>query len=153
LLEIYTGLLTWLGIHFPNQSRLIASGELVDDPRLPHLLGFGGEWKTTHAVILVEQDSLAALARPPDQAAPLEDLNRLGQGQLAFELYVRQFGPGDHAAKQLLQSIHAWDQAGRPQSSRLRLRALPAWQEVRLAEGEFLLDRPYTKFIVSYQPG
>ena len=67
-----------------------------------------------------------------------------------FEVYVRQLGPGSYAAQRLVESIQKWDRAGRPKS-RWHIRALPADMAYTLKEGEFLLDRKWTKMIVRCQ--
>jgi hypothetical protein len=51
--------------------------------------------------------------------------------------------------------IQAWDSAGKPGTSRLRLRAVPSGNfgqmPSRLQEGQFLIERPWTHFIAWYQ--
>ncbi len=148
--EVMDGLPTWLVAHEPELARFSATGELADRGIIPPLFGFGGEWKSVHTVVLVESDGLAALMRPPGQAAPLEDMNKLFADPIPFELYVRQLGPGGIASRRLLKMVQDWDQAGKPGSAALHLRAIPAEIEYNPAQGEYLLDKPWTKLVLSY---
>jgi protein-L-isoaspartate(D-aspartate) O-methyltransferase len=150
LREVMDGLPIWFVAHEPGLARLSAMGDLADRGIIPPLLGFAGEWKSAHTVVLVESDGFAALMRPPGQVAPLEDLDKVYTDPTAFELYVRQLGPGGKAARRLLKIIQGWDQAGKPASASLHLRAIPAEIEYSPTQGEYLLDKPWTKFVISY---
>jgi hypothetical protein len=150
LREILDSLPIWLAIHEPGFARLSAMGELAERGKIPPLLGFAGEWKSAHTVVLIESDGLAALMRPPGQVAPFEDLEKVYTDPTVFELYVRQLGPGGNAARRLLKIIQDWDQAGKPASAALRLRAIPAEIDYSPTQGEYLLEKPWTKFVVRY---
>jgi protein-L-isoaspartate(D-aspartate) O-methyltransferase len=152
LREVLDGLPIWLVAHEPRFAHLSAMGELAERGMIPSLLGFGGEWKSVHTFALVQADGLAALMRPPGQAAPLEDMNELGADTTPFELYVRQLGPGEQAARRLLEIVQGWDQAGKPGSASLHLRAIPTETEYNPRPGEYLLDKPWTKLVISYPP-
>ena len=153
LRDVMGGLPIWFIAHEPGLARLTAMGDLADRGLIPPLVGFGGEWKSVHTVVLVESDGLAALMRPPGQAAPLEDLNKLYADSTPFELYVRQFGPGGKAARRLLKITQGWDQAGKPTPARSHLRAIPAEIKYTPTQGEYLLDKPWTKLVISYVSG
>jgi protein-L-isoaspartate(D-aspartate) O-methyltransferase len=152
LMEVISGLNTWLGAHLPGLAGLTATGELAEQDSVPQLMGFGGEWKSANTMVLVEPGGMGVLVRPPGWKAPLMDMNRFGEEDTPFELHVRQLGPGTSAAQRMLQAIQGWEHAGRPGTSRMRLRALPAEVEYTPVEGEFLLDMPYTKLVLSYLP-
>jgi protein-L-isoaspartate(D-aspartate) O-methyltransferase len=128
---------------------LTARGDLVDQDVIPALFGLGGEWKSLTTMVLIGADGAAAMKRPPGQRPPLADVNAPGD-RTPFEVYVRQLGPGSDAAQRLVASIQEWDRAGRPKS-RWHIRALPADMAYPLAEGEFLLDREWTKLVIRYQ--
>ncbi len=150
LREVMDGLPIWLAAHEPGLARLSAMGDLADRGIIPPLVGFAGEWKSAHTVVLVESDGLAALMRSPGQVAPLEDLDKAFADPTPFELYVRQFGPGGKAARRLLKIIQGWDQAGKPASASSHLRAIPAEIEYSPTQGEYLLNKPWTKSVISY---
>jgi len=102
-----------------------------------------------YSAVVIEPDGMAAMMRPPGQIAPLIDINH-PEDNNPFELYVRNFGPGTNAAQRLLGYIQGWDQAGRPSSSRWQIRAIPAESEYEPADGEFVVNKPWTKLIIRY---
>jgi protein-L-isoaspartate(D-aspartate) O-methyltransferase len=111
--ELWTGLSLWLALHEPDYCGLSALGPAVDCGLVPPLLTFAGYTSTFG---LVDPASLAVLARRD----PSEND---GTG----ELVARGHGPnGVELARRLADQIHAWTQAGRPGTARLRIRAYPA---------------------------
>jgi hypothetical protein len=128
---------------------LTARGNLADQAVIPALSGLGGEWKSMNTMVLIEADGAAAMMRPPGQRPPLTDVNSPWD-RTPFEVYVRQLGPGSYAAQRLVESVQKWDRAGRPKS-RWHIRALPAEMAYTAREGEFLLDRKWTKLVIRYQ--
>jgi len=68
-----------------------------------------------------------------------------------FELYVRTLGLGTNVGQRLLGSIQNWNQAGKPTSVSWKIRAIPAEAEYTATDGEFLINKPWTKLIIRYQ--
>jgi protein-L-isoaspartate(D-aspartate) O-methyltransferase len=130
---------------------LSARGDLADQQVIPALWGLDGERKGMHTFVLIEAGGAAALMRPPGQTPPLIDVDHPpDHPPTAFELYVRQLGPDSHAGQCLVETIQDWDGAGRPEPN-WHIRALPAEMAYTSKEGEFLLDRKWTKLVVRYQ--
>jgi hypothetical protein len=102
-----------------------------------------------NTMVLVDADGAAAMMRPPGRRPPLTDVNSPWD-RTPFEVYVRQLGTGSYAAQRLVATIQEWDRAGRPES-RWHIRALPAEMAYIPTEGEFLLDRKWTKLVIRYQ--
>lgn len=102
-----------------------------------------------YSAVLIESDGIAAMMRPPGQIVPLVNIFH-DEDNLPFELYVRSFGPGANAGQHLLNYIQNWDQAGRPDSSGWQIRGIPAETEYQPVDGEFVVDKPWTKLIISY---
>ena len=125
-------------------------GDLADKNLIPPLAGVGGEWKAMYSAVIIESDGMAAMMRPPGQVAPLIDVTHPADNA-PFELYVRNFGQGTKAGQCLLEYIQNWDQAGRPNSSKWHIRGIPAESEDHRTDGEFLVNKPWTKLIISYQ--
>ena len=157
--ELINDLFPWLSLH-ENQAKhptrvvgsLAAMGELADQNIYPSLFGFEGERKARYSAVMVEPDGIAALMSPPGQVAPLIDpMNPGDKYNTPFELYVRNFGPGTNAARRMLVYVQDWDRAGKPTSLRWQIRAIPAEIEYDITEGEFLVNKPWTKLVVSYQ--
>ena len=158
--EIGGGFFPWRSLREPPGeeqtvlgAQLVAGGDLADQGIIPALYGFGGERRSMHTVVLIEADGAAAMMRPPGQTPPLIDITHPPADPLAFELYVRQLGPGTDVAQRLVESIQAWDRAGRPRPICSQIRALPTEMAYTPAEGELLLDQKGTKLVISYQWG
>jgi protein-L-isoaspartate(D-aspartate) O-methyltransferase len=156
--EIRGSFFPWIGVQWPQgdettalPARLSAGGDLADQNVIPALCGFGGEIKAMHTFVLTEADGGAAMMRPLGQTPPLIDVNHPPADPPAFELYVRQLGPGTDATQHLVERIQDWDRAGRPKRRCRQIRALPAEMAYAPAEGELLLDRKGTKLVISYQ--
>lgn len=152
LCEVAFGLWTWLALSEPKLGRLVAHGDLVERQIVPPLIGVGGEWKSVSTVGLFEERGLATLMRPPGQSAPLLDINEVFASTSPIALYVRQFGPGDSLARRLIGRIQAWHAAGRPSSDGVRVRAYPKDASYMPAEGEFLVDKKWTRLVLDW-PG
>jgi protein-L-isoaspartate(D-aspartate) O-methyltransferase len=155
--ELERGLFTWVGLQEHQMKQraslaadLWAKGDLADQNVIPSLFGMGGEWKAMFSAVMIEPDGMAALMRPPGQVAPLIDIFNPADNP-PFELYVRNLGPGLNAGQRLLEYVQHWDQVGRPNSTRWYIRAIPAENEYQLTDGEFLVNKPWTKLIISYQ--
>jgi hypothetical protein len=63
---------------------------------------------------------------------------------------VRQFGPDDSLAQGLVTQIQAWDAAGRPSFDRMHIRAYPKDSGYTPAEGEIMLEKPWTKLVIEW---
>ena len=155
--ELEWGFSPWAGLHESQASQqtsllatLAAMGDLADQNLIPSLAGVGGEWKAMYSAVIIEPDGMAALMRPPGQLVPLVDISH-PEDNTPFELYARNLGPGKNAGQRLLDYVQHWDQAGKPNSSRWHIRAIPAEAEYRPIDGEFVVNKPWTKLIIRYQ--
>jgi len=155
--ELEWSLANWIVLHESQAKQqrglaatLVAKGDLADQNLIPSLAGTGGEWKAMYSAVLIDQDGMAAMMRPPGQVAPLMDIMH-PDDNTPFELYVRNFGAGTKAGQCLLENIQNWDQAGKPTSLNWKIRAIPAETEYHSTDGEFLVNKPWTKLIISYQ--
>lgn len=154
--ELEWGLFAWVGVQDSQANQqtnlkatLVAKEDLADQNFIPSLAGNGGEFKAMYSAVLIDQDGMAALMRPPGQIAPLADMFH-PEDDVPFELYMRNFGLGTHAAQLSLEYIQNWDRAGKPTSLSWKIRAIPAETEYHPADGEFLVNKPWTKLIISY---
>lgn len=147
--ELLTGFLTWLSLHRPTWAQLNAEDQAAEDLAVPALYTFGGEWKALTTYVLVEEGGMAALVRPPGE--PPAALDHSGPARAPnFEVFVRQLGPSDAPARKLLHTLQAWQAAGKPNTGRLRMRALPAGKQYHPNPGEFLVEKPYHNLVVWY---
>lgn len=147
-------LVTWLAIHHESWGQLSADGDLAAGNHFPPLLyACWGDHCSMVSVLLALPDGAAVLSRPPGWEIPSATP---GEGDCAdssqpFDLNIRSFGHGDPAAQRLLEIVRAWEQAGKPTSARLHLRALPAEMVYQAQEGEIVLERPWMRFVLWYE--
>lgn len=107
--DLWGGLGLWLAVHEPDAGRLVAHGSALEAGLVPPLLGSPAMIAT---VVIVGARSMAALA------------GRASTG--SFPLFVRAYGPdGVRLAERLAAVVRAWEDAGRPSSGTLRIRAYP----------------------------
>jgi protein-L-isoaspartate(D-aspartate) O-methyltransferase len=135
--DLFAGLGLWLALHDPGVGQLTAVGPAAERNLIPAVINdIPGMTSTT---VRVGEKSLAAVVRPAgSQLAP------------AFQSCVRGYGPeGDDLAERLAASIRAWDSAGRPASSALRVRACPASAGHDERAG-FTITMPHTRFLLDW---
>jgi protein-L-isoaspartate(D-aspartate) O-methyltransferase len=140
---------TWLALHESHLCKLSARDEMVERNIVPPLFGVDGKQKLTGTAILLDETGLAALMRPPDQPVPLVPIDQVF-APVAFPLYVRQFGADTSIARRLIGQIQAWEAAGRPSFEGMRIRAYPKDAEFLLSEGEFLIEKQWTRLIIDW---
>ena len=159
LWDLLPGFHTWLAVRSPDGiANLSAKGDAADDIVSLALIAVKGQEKSVETFLKILPGSAAAITRPPE--AEIDWLNpeqpeEERAPEQPFEVSVQQLGPNPEAAQFLVRMIQAWDAAGKPNTSRLRVRGIPAGKPgqmpVHLLEGEFLIERPWTNFIVWYQ--
>jgi hypothetical protein len=140
---------TWLTLHESQLCKLSAQSEMVERNIVPPLFAVDRKLKLTGTVILVDETGLAALMRPPDQPVPFVPIDQVFTPVL-FPLYVRQFGSNDSVAQRLITQVQAWDAAGRPSFDGMRIRAYPGNSEYVRAEGESVIEKPWTKLVIEW---
>lgn len=153
--DILSGSLwTWLSLHEPQMCKLSAEGDMVERNIVPPVIGIQARKKSAGTAVLVDRPGLAALMRPPDQPLPMVTMEQLfGPDSPAahpFPLYVRQFGPDESVVQRLLTQIQAWRVAGSPSSDKMKVRAYPKSFDAKPAEGEILLEKQWTKLVLSW---
>jgi len=135
--ELMGGLRLWLALHESGAGDLIALGAAADRPLVPVVVSHPGMAVTP---VLVGDGGLAALV--PIDGVP---------GVLGVAVYGRG---GDAPAATLLARAREWDQAGRPSSAGLRIRAYPAGTRTPQAgPAVTVVDRPYTRFVLDRPDG
>ncbi|HVQ95294.1 MAG TPA: methyltransferase domain-containing protein [Mycobacteriales bacterium] len=154
--EVWTGLSLWLALHEPDYCGLSALGPAVERRLVPPLFAFAGHAATLG---LVGPASLAILAGaggsvdPPagrGSAADAADGSTAGPA-----LVARGHGPaGPDLARRLADQVRAWADAGRPGTTRLRIRAYPPGTEPVPAEpGAVVVAKRHTRLILDWPGG
>ena len=141
---------TWLCLREPQICKLMAKGDMVERNIVPPLIGMDGKQKLAGTVALLNGTGLAALMRPPGHSLVLLPFDKLITGDQPFALFVRQFGSDASVAHRLITQIQAWDAAGRPSSDEMRVRAYPKDSEYGSAEGEYVIDKQWTKLVIEW---
>ncbi len=145
--ELWSGVNLWLILHDEGDDcSLTAWGEMAERGIVPCLVGdtAAEKWCATGGVLT--DQGLALLTRLPD---PSPSLSRLRE-QASFDLYVRSYGPDDTPTQRLIERVKAWDSAGRPSSTGLRIRAYPPELKYNPLPGEFVVVRPWTQLVLNW---
>ena len=141
---------TWLSLREPRIGRLVAEGDLAGRDLVPAMIRIDGHNLAATAVLLGDK-GLAALTRPPDQPIPTVTMDKLyapdSPASRPFPLFVRQFGPDETPARQLLELVQAWKAAGAP-AGKLHIRAYLRDADYTPAAGEIMLEKHWTKLII-----
>ena len=141
---------TWLSLREAQICKLMAKGDMVERNIVPPLIGIDGKQRLAGTVALLSGTGLAALMRPPGHSLVLLPVDKLFSGDQPFALFVRQFGSDASIAQRLIRQIQAWDAVGRPSSDEMRVRAYPKDSEYVSTEGEFVIDKQWTKLVIEW---
>jgi protein-L-isoaspartate(D-aspartate) O-methyltransferase len=146
--EAFGSLSIWLGLHTASLAALTAEGELAQRGVLPCLFQFTGSRPICSSLGLLAAGGLALLDRAADGSTRWQPES--GEHEL-FELAMVGYGPQkEQAAQHLLDLLASWDFAGRPSSSRLRLRVYRPDFPYQLAPGEVLVQKRWTQLVVDW---
>ncbi|PYM90257.1 MAG: methyltransferase, FxLD system [Candidatus Rokuibacteriota bacterium] len=141
--EVYAGLVPWTALRESEFCWLEATGAEADAGAVPYLYGVAGKYRSAAGVF--EGTSAGFFMRPPSDAYPSEPEPE----PKPFELYVRGFGDGA-LDDRLRQHARAWDAAGRPTSSGLRIRALPIDATYAPNAGEHVVEKRWTRLVLDW---
>ena len=141
--EVYTGLVPWMALRESEFCWLEATGAEADATAVPYLYGVVGKYRSAPGVF--EGTSAAFLMRPPSDSCPSEPERE----PKPFELYVRGFGSGA-LEDRLRRHARAWDAAGRPTSSGLRIRALPIDATYTPNAAEHVVEKRWTRLVLDW---
>lgn len=136
--ELYAGLIAWVGLHEPTSGWFVAQGE-ARAGLVPSFVGDGVEAMATYG--LFEPGGVALFVRlepPPD-----------ADGGIAIG--VRVHGEAT-LGERLRATTLAWNEAGRPDVERLRIRAYPTEAPCEPQPQEIVLTRPCTRLVLEWAP-
>jgi protein-L-isoaspartate(D-aspartate) O-methyltransferase len=148
--EIVGGLLLWLALHEEDRGRLVAWDDMVERDVVPPLIGLGQKGKSVFTPVLLGEEGLSGLMRPPGQPAPLLEYSELYTPGESFALFVRQFGPDESLARRLVARVRAWDAAGRPSSAGLRVRAYHRDIDCVPSERDIVVEKRWTWLVLDW---
>jgi protein-L-isoaspartate(D-aspartate) O-methyltransferase len=143
--DVWHGLVFWLGLEAGGYCDVSVEGELLQQLSIPCLFQFGTKSRMCFTLGLLAGDGLCLLGM---QAPP-----EAGPDDTPSELLARGFGPGAAGlAAQLVDRAQAWQAAGQPGASALRVRAFAAGATYDPAPGEVVVDKRYTRLVVDWPP-
>ncbi len=87
---------------------------------------------------ILEERGIAVFHRDADQAQP-------------FELLVRSYGPDHGVAERLVAHISAWEAAGRPSISDIRITVFPTDTPYQPVDNEILVPKRWNKLVVRFR--
>jgi len=137
--ELYAGLIAWVGLKEPTSGWFVAQGEARAASLVPSFVGDGVEATATYG--LFEPGGVALFVRLEQQ--PDSD------GGVAIG--VRVFGEAALGTR-LRATTLAWNEAGRPDVERLRIRAYPKEARCEPQPHEIVLTRPCTTLVLDWAP-
>ena len=136
--DLYDGLVAWLGLHEPTSAWFIAQGKAVARGLVPPFLAASDEATSTFG--LFESGGVALLVRGAST-------HNAADGSVSIGVRVH----GSAAVGERLRTAAvAWDAAGRPSLTHLRVRAYPIEYPYHPKAGEIMLMRPCTRFVLDW---
>ncbi len=134
--ELWRGFSLWLATHAPSMCILGATGEIAGKSFVPAILGAGA--RSRYTVGLQAGNTLCVLARSTGDVLPSD------------ALVVRRFGPDERLAQELIDHLAAWDQAGRPSTTGLRIRAYPRDSVYIPAANDLVIAKEHTTLVLDW---
>ncbi len=157
--EVFYNLSIWLALYEPDFCHLSAEGALVERGILPNLFrSFATKNTSSSTVGLLGETTVCLLVHHADAGTSTNDSGNGcngGSGDFAqvCELFVRKFGLDDALALRLIEQIHAWDKAGRPGEGKVRIRAYPYNSDYVPVENEIVIQKRWTRLVISWEKG
>jgi protein-L-isoaspartate(D-aspartate) O-methyltransferase len=148
--EVWGSLSLWLGFNVPGLCSLQAEGIWASRDLVPCLFDIARRRPVCSTEGVVALDGLALLGRLAD----CDRTARRGEepDNQPAELFIRSYGSGGRAVQQLLSVLAAWDSAGRPTNSSLRLRVYGANYAYAALPGEVVVPKRWTRLVIDW-PG
>jgi protein-L-isoaspartate(D-aspartate) O-methyltransferase len=135
--EIFGGLYLWLALHDPRFVQLGSEAK----GGMPWLLGLPGKLRLTAGLL----DTSALCVLTPGGTKLRTTLG----DERPLPLGVRTFGNGA-LTKTLIDLVSAWDDAGRPETSALRVAAYTLEDRRRPRPGEFVIDKRWSRLVLTW---
>ena len=149
--DIFRSIVLWLTLNEPHIV-FLEDRDVQQTTPVPFLYSMEileSKTRWMYSIGLCLADGMAFLMRPPThQPFPKEQPE--GKPQ-PFPLYICGFGSRDTAVQRLYQHILQWDQAERPQTTSLKITAVPiANIHFQSDKNSFLIKKKWHQFIVQW---
>jgi len=140
---LWGGVSLWLALYAPDMCGLTAIGDVAGHEIVPDFFAISPTYRAT--VGLLGPTALSILMRPRDHSSPA------GQAtDDALDLWVRSFGEDEGRARALIGHLVAWEEAGRPSTTGLRIRAYPADAEATGGADETVIVKEQTRLVLDW---
>jgi protein-L-isoaspartate(D-aspartate) O-methyltransferase len=150
--DIWGGINLWLALHAPTMCHLAAMGALAQHNVVPDLFGVTSTYQATLG--LLEGPTLCVLvrsaARSANRESPADSQTCMEVDAPARTLRVRRFGPDEQLAERLIEHLSAWERAGRPSTTGLRIRAYPQEGPSTPSVGEIIIAKRWTQLVLDW---
>lgn len=143
--EVFGSLGVWLALRERGSCSLGATEQAASRHGIPWMF----RWHSGYCSVvgLAEGAGIALLTRPPGMELPAGD----PLSAPPFELFVRGYGPGDGPARRLMDSVRAWDMAGRPSARGIHVRAYPRHVPCTPTPEELVVEKRWTRLVISWR--
>ncbi len=148
---LYGRLRIWLELHAPDLCKLGAQGEMVAKNIIPSFIHFEGKEPMAITAVLFSETGMAALMWDPKLPPFLFKSNDFNSFDTRLPLFVRQFGSDESLALRLVTLLQEWAKAQQPSPNYLHIRAYPKATEYAPAENEFVIERPFHRYIIDFE--
>ncbi len=150
--DIWGGINLWLALHAPTMCHLTAMGALAQQNVVPDLFGVTSTYQATLG--LLEGTTLCVLVRSAARSANMEPPANIQTcmevDAPAHMLCVRRFGPDEQLAERLIEHLSAWERAGRPSTTGLRISAYPQDVPSTPSVGEIIIAKRCTRLVLDW---
>jgi protein-L-isoaspartate(D-aspartate) O-methyltransferase len=134
----------WLALEDSDSCLLsiYADAAVVDRSPVPLLIEWSaGDKKQRLTRALLGEKGLVALSRSPEAA--------IRNGDTRVPLSIVSLGAVPELVERMRSALRAWDQAGRPRTDALRISAYPKDQRAPVPVGARVLEKRWTKLVIS----
>jgi protein-L-isoaspartate(D-aspartate) O-methyltransferase len=143
---IFGGLALWLSLREAGLCTLSANDQAAGQGLVPQFLDIPSVPRIFATIGLIGDEGLCVFVRPPD-VPPSEQPD----ASQPIELFVRSYGSAMETTRRLVDQTRAWNAAGRPSSSGLRIRAYPKDTGYTPSTDEFVLPKQHTRIVLNWE--
>jgi protein-L-isoaspartate(D-aspartate) O-methyltransferase len=142
--DLWSGISLWLASHAPTICHLTAMGPLAEQNLVPDLFGDSSTFHTT--IGLFEETTLCVLMRSAEHASSQEP----SPDTPSWPLLIRRFGPNAQLAERLIEHLLAWETAGRPSSTKCRIRVYPQGVSYVPQASEMVVAKRWSRLVLDW---
>ncbi len=143
-------LFTWLSMREPRLAKLVAKDSAARQNLFHPLFRVDTKQEFMGSLVLLGDNSLSALTRPPSEPVEPLPIDRLFERDVRFSLCVCQYGADDSTARRLVKDVQEWDAEGRPSFERMQIKVYRKGFDYVPSPGEKVLEKQFSKFVIQW---